>query len=474
MAGIRRDVAALGAGWNTTLEWYAKAFQAMWAKPLADRTGWKYLAGIHGFNQAGWIGSGIITNADALPPAGDAQVWDQCQHATWYFLPWHRGYLHAFEAIVGATVKRLGGPADWALPYWNYFSGDPAAMTLPTAFTAPTMPDGSPNPLAWPRTNVMLDPTRLNLNAMRERRFTAAPGTLGFGGGVTTFSHFNGGMTGAVEFNPHNEVHGRIGAFMGDPNYAALDPIFWLHHCNVDRLWAAWLRHPRNAMENRKAWRDGPARQFKMPAPDGRLHFFTPANTMPGKPLAPRYDDLNNGTGLAVPGGLQELAEGEPMPARLSSEEPPPAKLMGASKGKIVVNEAPATADVKLEKQATEAAGLQGEQRVFLNLENVKGEAPSASLTLRISAPGAGGAEKSSYTVPVTLFGLAKSSAADSEHGGNGINVVVDITEIAQKLADDAGASVEQLQVHIEQEDVGDGRSPVTVERISIYTQSAD
>jgi hypothetical protein len=74
----------------------------------------------------------------------------------------------------------------------------------------------------------------------------------------------------------------------------------------------------------------------------------------------------------------------------------------------------------------------------------------------------------------VTLFGLAKSSAADSEHGGNGINVVVDITEIAQKLADDAGASVEQLQVHIEQEDVGDGRSPVTVERISIYTQSAD
>ena len=23
---------------------------------------------------------------------------------------------------------------------------------------------------------------------------------------------------------------------------APLDPIFWLHHCNIDRLWEAWLR----------------------------------------------------------------------------------------------------------------------------------------------------------------------------------------------------------------------------------------
>jgi hypothetical protein len=28
---------------------------------------------------------------------------------------------------------------------------------------------------------------------------------------------------------------------MIDPNCAALDPIFWLHHANVDRLWNNWL-----------------------------------------------------------------------------------------------------------------------------------------------------------------------------------------------------------------------------------------
>ena len=29
---------------------------------------------------------------------------------------------------------------------------------------------------------------------------------------------------------------------MGDPRTAALDPIFWLHHANIDRLWDEWIR----------------------------------------------------------------------------------------------------------------------------------------------------------------------------------------------------------------------------------------
>jgi tyrosinase len=28
---------------------------------------------------------------------------------------------------------------------------------------------------------------------------------------------------------------------MTDPDTAALDSIFWLHHANIDRLWATWL-----------------------------------------------------------------------------------------------------------------------------------------------------------------------------------------------------------------------------------------
>ncbi len=44
-----------------------------------------------------------------------------------------------------------------------------------------------------------------------------------------------------LEFGPHNSVHGAIGGNMGDTATAGNDPVFWLHHANVDRLWDAWL-----------------------------------------------------------------------------------------------------------------------------------------------------------------------------------------------------------------------------------------
>ena len=32
---------------------------------------------------------------------------DQCQHNTWYFLPWHRMYLYWFERIVRSIIQTL-------------------------------------------------------------------------------------------------------------------------------------------------------------------------------------------------------------------------------------------------------------------------------------------------------------------------------------------------------------------------------
>lgn len=37
----------------------------------------------------------------------------------------------------------------------------------------------------------------------------------------------------------HNRVHGWIGGDMGR-GHSPNDPIFFLHHCNVDRIWAFW------------------------------------------------------------------------------------------------------------------------------------------------------------------------------------------------------------------------------------------
>ncbi len=39
----------------------------------------------------------------------------------------------------------------------------------------------------------------------------------------------------------HNRVHVWVGGEMG-PGTSPNDPVFWLNHCNVDRLWERWMQ----------------------------------------------------------------------------------------------------------------------------------------------------------------------------------------------------------------------------------------
>jgi tyrosinase len=74
--------------------------------------------------------------------------------------------------------------------------------------------------------------------------FASATGSGQSFGGQTlpAPSHFNG-PHGLLEAQPHDVIHVVVGGngWMRDPNLAARDPIFWLHHANIDRLWNHWL-----------------------------------------------------------------------------------------------------------------------------------------------------------------------------------------------------------------------------------------
>ena len=135
MTLMRQDVWTLGTEqepWHPVLLGYARAVAAMQQLPLTEPTSWRYQAAIHGI-------------AGAAPPSG--APWNECQHATWYFLPWHRMYLFQFEQIVRSFVPADLDPDQWALPYWNYSDGAPGDA-LPPAFRAETLPDGTVfNPL---------------------------------------------------------------------------------------------------------------------------------------------------------------------------------------------------------------------------------------------------------------------------------------------------------------------------------------
>ena len=116
----RREIYALGAKWNDTVLWYARGVKAMQAGPVDDPKSWAFQAAMHGYEKTLWSSAGYPKAGETLPAAGlRSKYWLQCQHQSWYFLPWHRAYLLAFERIMLAEIVALNGPADWALPYWN-------------------------------------------------------------------------------------------------------------------------------------------------------------------------------------------------------------------------------------------------------------------------------------------------------------------------------------------------------------------
>jgi tyrosinase len=142
---IRKDVWKL-AEWDPILLWYAKAVADMQTRPLNDPTSWRYQAAIHDYDPD----DDPLSSPGDNPPsqADQKRFWRQCQHFSWFFLSWHRMYLSFFEQIIIEIVNRLGGPADWALPYWNYSdTNNPNARKLPPAFRRNSLPDGSPNAL---------------------------------------------------------------------------------------------------------------------------------------------------------------------------------------------------------------------------------------------------------------------------------------------------------------------------------------
>lgn len=247
---IRRNILSLRVD-DPIVDFYGQAIGAMKAKGIADPLSWRYQAAIHDYIRSQ---DPFAAASDALPPAAEqTRFWRQCQHGSWFFLPWHRMYLHFFERIVMAEVARLGGPRDWALPYWNY-SASTAAARLPAAFRSPTLSNGSTNHLfvaqRHPDANGGGDfataaETDIR-SCLREASFAATSGSAGFGGPQTAFEH-SGGNIGSLEGVPHGSMHVAVSGpsangFMGSFTRAPLDPIFWLHHCNIDRLWDVWLQ----------------------------------------------------------------------------------------------------------------------------------------------------------------------------------------------------------------------------------------
>ena len=196
---VRRDVGNMNAD-DPVLVAYRKAIKAMQALPNNNPLSWAYQGAIH------WT---------TLPPPL-LTSWDNCEHGTDFFWSWHRMYLYWFERI----IRKFSGEPCWALPYWNWAPGTELQLPAPFRDTTSELYTVNRDPL------------------MNSGAASLPPGAVDL---TSTFASTNFLTANSIVQGPHGNVHVLVGGWMGSVPTAAQDPIFYLHHSNVDRLWNLWL-----------------------------------------------------------------------------------------------------------------------------------------------------------------------------------------------------------------------------------------
>ena len=265
-----------GSAGSKMIESYKKAIRAMLALPPSDPRNWYRIALTHTLD---------------------------CPHGNWWFFVWHRGYIGWFEkicrelsgdpnfalpywdwtkepripevmfedvltpndsAFIGTFdefSKKFGPVVD---DYWQNLSEDQVSQLLNRGLRFPQdlwfdvikdprgrMFFNQPNARGLTKEKPGLDvdadvlmaaslPTLLN--ALSPRDFiTFASSKTFFHSGLTGF--------GVLEGSPHNLIHNCVGGVYSDPpegfmqsNLSPIDPLFFLHHANIDRLWDVWTR----------------------------------------------------------------------------------------------------------------------------------------------------------------------------------------------------------------------------------------
>jgi len=124
------------------------------------------------------------------------------------FLPWHRAYLIEFEKAL-----QQKDPTTF-VPYWKWVDG---GVPFWLASFKPIV-DGGVNT----RNNL----TTAITNQGRIDELLKIPD-------YPTFTH-------QLELDPHNQGHVKLGVPMQNVPTAPRDPIFWMHHGEVDRVWSLW------------------------------------------------------------------------------------------------------------------------------------------------------------------------------------------------------------------------------------------
>jgi hypothetical protein len=328
------------------LEIYAVAVARMMSLPASDPLSWIFQWNLHAIRNDRSHAAELAASGPGTDPALAAVLWDTCEahfnpRRTDFFLPWHRLFLWRTERI----VRRLTGEARFTMPYWNY--GGPASRALPPEFRKPGDPFWAALYRADRNPGVNDgEPIDKNGEASIDLAAMMSAAYRDTGTGDAGFS-FN------LDNAPHAAVHIDIGTRrrgMGAVAWSLNDPIFWLHHSSIDRIWASWNRTGgRNPREPGFL-----AATFAFIDENGRLARSACANAMATASLGYGYDRY-----LERPPGSLPFSANPAFTEHAAARGSVPA--IGPSAAPVSVALAPGAADF--------AAGLrdaQGAGRIFV------------------------------------------------------------------------------------------------------------
>lgn len=241
-------------------------------KNLINSDDWARICGIHGDTfKPNDSGVKCPTDPTVVTVIGETGEPFYCKHGVYGFIAWHTPYVYQFELLLNKYNKSTND--DYiTLPWLDLtdvtvdfsFMNDPEITIFYDKKQITTE-----NPLAGAYYYVdgkrvrttragFLTPTNekqfLQIDIVKKQlNDTLYADVYERFSSLATKKKANGLVTEYIPLEtPHNSLHDIIGGDSGNMSsidIAAFDPIFWLHHCNMDRHYYSWMYRKTNKFQ---------------------------------------------------------------------------------------------------------------------------------------------------------------------------------------------------------------------------------
>lgn len=443
------------------------AFKKMREMGCDNGLSWYYQGAMH--NIPGTINGQNVLCSEYQKSTDKLWAWGDCTHngtqnAKLHFLLWHRMYIWYLEKI----VRELSGKADFALPYWNYGQENTMPSLLSNKQTSlyeqaryTVLNNGQPIP------DKNVTDIEQAINELRTN---------------PTFAG-DAGFSRSMEGSPHGYMHDLIGGEYADPsesffneiyqlnNYSGLmanvpsagfDPVFWLHHSMVDRIWESWDvspygQRPTLAELEKYPW------QYEFIEPNGGKVTYTVKEMYDVVfNLDYKYNDLLYTTDDELIASNDELIASNKKATmnKVSSQDPKKTLVWEQKVNKTLDNTVFVHKVVnKLSKNTNKMFKSEASSNMVLNLDVVLYKEPADYYTVYLRYPG----EEDRYVGMMTFFGVAHDHGTGENHtiGEDGVKL-----NYSYYVSDDLLETDKAFEVIIKKNGSGDVK--VTLEKISM------